>query len=125
MKRTDYFGELGIDGRINLKWILRKFGIRMRAGFNSLWRPVVSSCVFGRKKNLGFHKMQEIRDWQRDYQLLKKDSDTLSWLISLHSGITESGGTFLRDVFFWLYTNVSAEHVASIFRAVMVCLSRT
>jgi hypothetical protein len=36
LKVRDHLGELGVDGRIILQWILKRFGVRVWNGFNLL-----------------------------------------------------------------------------------------
>jgi hypothetical protein len=36
LKRKDQLGDTGVDGRMTLRWILRKKGVRIRTGFNWL-----------------------------------------------------------------------------------------
>jgi hypothetical protein len=43
-KRRNHLGELAIDGKIVLKWIFGKLGVRMRTSFN--WLRVASSGGF-------------------------------------------------------------------------------
>jgi hypothetical protein len=41
MKGRDKLGALRVDGRIILKWILNKYGLRVLTGFN--WFKLMSS----------------------------------------------------------------------------------
>jgi hypothetical protein len=40
-------GGLRIDGRIILKWILKKYGVRMWTGFVSRYGPMAGFCEHG------------------------------------------------------------------------------
>lgn len=44
LKGRDYLGDLGIDGGIALKWILRKWGLSIWVGLIC----IVFSCIRGR-----------------------------------------------------------------------------
>jgi hypothetical protein len=63
----------GLDGRIIIKWIFRKWNVGLgldRSG--SGWVQVAGTCECGNEPS-GFINCGEYLDWLRTDQLLKKD----------------------------------------------------
>jgi hypothetical protein len=46
LKGRDHLGELGVDGRLTLKWILKEEGLKMWTGFISLRLGTSGALVF-------------------------------------------------------------------------------
>jgi hypothetical protein len=44
-KGREYMGVTGVDGRIPLKWIIKKYGVRMWTGFMVQWWTLVNKII--------------------------------------------------------------------------------
>jgi hypothetical protein len=70
--------DAGIDGRIILKLIVKKYGLNMRVGFIWLKAVLVMGCYEQGHELSGSIKGREFLVYLSNFQLLKKDSAPLS-----------------------------------------------
>jgi hypothetical protein len=73
--------KIGVDGSIR-KWILKKQDGKAWTGLIWPRRGGVVACFECASEPPGSIKCEEFLDYQRKYQLLKKDSAPWSWLIT-------------------------------------------
>ena len=77
LRERDHIENLGIDGRIMLKWILKESVGRAWSGFFWLRLGTWGDCKKSNEPS-GFRKCREFVNW-----LLSKDSAPWSWLVSV------------------------------------------
>jgi hypothetical protein len=111
--REHNFRVFGVNGRIILKWRLRKKGVRVWTGLN--WLMAESTYVLSiRQWIFGFHKRQVFLDHLSKYQLLKNSA---AWVKSQRKPTVlclESGTTFIVTVRLLLLLFQQQSHCTSI-----------